>query len=157
MGYQVQILVSLILQQIMANFTTNLSNFCQSTKIHDILWSVVKTASLALLRSTHSVSIVDFTTEIFAVIWTWIDIWKNLLSLSLVYVYFEWPLVSCLWFSKQMHLIYWYLAPFGLKTDNTKIWKQNIMLCWLWLCQTKSAWKNSRPNTSFVVYSVFNF
>ena len=60
-------------------FTTNLSNFCQSTMIHDILQSVVETASVVLLRNTNNVHVVEFTKEIFTVKWWPYTLWNTLL------------------------------------------------------------------------------
>ena len=41
--------------------------FCQITTIHSIILSVVETASVLLLRNTHNLNVMDFTTEKLAV------------------------------------------------------------------------------------------
>ena len=51
----------------MIHFTTDLFYFGQSTRICIILQSVVKTASVVLLRNILDIRVADFATKIFAV------------------------------------------------------------------------------------------
>ena len=46
----------------LVNFTTNLLYFGQSTTIHRILQSIIKTASVVPLRNKHNMRVVVFTT-----------------------------------------------------------------------------------------------
>ena len=71
------------LQQIIVNILTCLVYFRHSTIVHRILWSVVETASAVPLRNTYNVRVVDFTTEVFAVLYITIS-----LTYEAVFIYF---------------------------------------------------------------------